>query len=271
MSQWIPVSNQEHQHYAWRRQAHYQHAATAAVAPVVLAELTELLPEFPLAFAITAQHTSEQQSAFQLVALQGLRQNENQLLNADHTRWKTRYIPACFRTHPFKLLRETNSGQMLLCMDQHSDALIEQGQSGDIQLFNHLGQLSPEIQQIADFLRAWEQSRQLTQALTDQLVSADLLQAWAIQLTQPDGSTLPVQGLYRVNEAALRNLDAQTLQSITQSGAASLVYAQLLSQTRLKNLEALYNQQNAAALQEQQQEVNLDQLFGESDDDLFRF
>lgn len=73
----------------------------------------------------------------------------------------------------------------------------------------------------------------LTQRLVDALQATELIQPWALNIKQGE-HTIPVEGLYRIDEAALNALPDETLLSLRQ--ALPLVYAQLFSMNQLAML-----------------------------------
>lgn len=81
---------------------------------------------------------------------------------------------------------------------------------------------------------------------------------------------LKVQGLFRINEKALNQLEPQAFAELRQHGALPLAYAQLLSSSQLHQLterEKFHTRQQLA----QPTEQDLDSLFGEDDDLSFDF
>ena len=80
MTQWVAVSRTEHADtYFWLRQG-YGFAAQKQVVPVLIAELTKLLPYYALAFI---QQDEGSHQSYQPVALTGLNGEHNLYVHSD--------------------------------------------------------------------------------------------------------------------------------------------------------------------------------------------
>lgn len=257
MNNWIAVSRTEHANtYFWPRQG-YAFAAKDQVVPVLIAELTKLLPHYALGFI-------QRGDSYQPVALTGLGGERNLYLNADG-RWLASYVPSVLRGYPFALAN-AESGPQVLAIEQGSITDDESAQ----RLFNEEGQLTSGAQQTVDFLTECEKNRQLTSMACQALSQAGVIEAWPLQINRGEGQEpLKVQGLYRINEQALNQLDAETFSKLRSYGASALAYAQLFSMGQLSQLteRAEFHAKEQAA---QQSAKSLDGLMG-SGGDTFSF
>src|SRR5690606_28709359 len=86
---------------------------------------------------------------------------------------------------------------------------------------------------------------QVTARLCALLVEHNLIQPWNVQIKTESGEQ-PVQGLFRVDEAALNMLSAEAFEALRQGGALPLVYCQLLSMQHLQVLCRLAGEHAAA-------------------------
>lgn len=269
--QWVAVQKTTHQHTRWLKHSHYNFAKNATVAPVLLAELTQLLPFYPLAFVAAEQ-------GFQLVALQSIQPNLNLYLSAEG-KWRVPYVPSTYRSHPFTLV-EKNADEWLLCIDQNSEfvrlnpepdqADSEDNQTGE-PLFTPENQLTESAAQILDFLQQCQANKQLTQQAVDRLNQHHLIVPWPIEQSQND-TRVPVNGVYQIDASALNQLSGEALEQLNQHHALELAYAQLLSKPRLRTfteLAKLHQQEQQIA--DNAQNLNLDQIFGEEENNLFKF
>ncbi|NLW03821.1 MAG: SapC family protein [Pseudomonadaceae bacterium] len=261
MSEWVAVQKSEHKDTRWVKHSHYRFAQGDALVPVLLAELSELLPFYPLAFVATEE-------GFQLVALQSIQPGINFYLNAEG-RWRVPYVPSAYRSHPF-MLAPKNADEYILCLDQASEFVVQDGTEGE-PLFNEQTELTESVMQILDFLQQCQANKKNTQQAVDLLAKHNLIVPWPIEQAQQEAS-VPVKGVYQIDVAALKQLGGEALAELNQQAALELAYAQLHSKPRLKNFEQLAKLHQ----QEQQQaqtaeELDLDQLFGEQDEDMFRF
>lgn len=254
MSQWIAVSRTQHTDtYFWPRQG-YGFAANEQVVPVLIAELSKLLPHYALGFIQQGEH-------YQLVALTGLGGNRNLYVHSDG-RWLANYVPSSLRGHPFRVAKADND-QQVLAIEQ--DSLTDEPSAQP--LFDDDGNLSEKVQQTLDFLTQCDKNRLVTQAACRVLDESGLIEPWPLTLERGDGQEpLKVQGLYRINENALNALDTETFASLRSHGALPLAYAQLFSMSQLSQLSerAKFHAQHQA---HQPTAESLDELFGDGDDD----
>jgi SapC len=209
---------------AWKRPAGYPSAAKSNILPVVEVELARLVPTMPLGFVKTAD-------AFELVAITALQPGTNCFVAADGN-WIGAYIPAAVRAYPFHLVKPQDRDEKVLCFDNSEGLLCDVGQGepffdGDV--------LGKATQEMLNLLSGTETSRVVTQRLVDVLQATELIQPWALKLQQGE-QTMPVEGLYRIDEAALNALPDDAFLSLRKAGALPLAYAQLFSMNQLAML-----------------------------------
>ncbi|WP_019895283.1 SapC family protein [Hydrogenovibrio halophilus] len=264
MPTWKPIQKTVHQDARWQPYTDYQFAKNDTTAPLLMAEMANALPFYPMGFVKTPK------DEFQLVAVQSLQPNLNLFVNAQG-KWRVPYVPSVYRGYPFKMLKaETNDS--ILCVDTESKLFLpeEKGDKGQ-PLFAEQGELSEPMQKVVDFLQQCEQNRQATQQAVTALNKAELITPWSIQTRTSENTEKPVKGLYKIDEASLKKLPGETLEKLSQSNALAVAYSQLLSMPRLKGLSQLYKLHETEQQKINPREVDLDQLFGEDDDDSLKF
>lgn len=269
MSKFVPVNQKSHQAAGVEQFTHYAHAAKDALAPIVVSEVPTLLARLPLAF-----YKTPAMSTYQLVAVQGLLPGQNLFLNANNQVHEllAGYVPACYRGYPFRLLPMEGTSEMVLCVDEESPFYHAQAEADDKSLFTAEGEPSETVTNTRDFLALVAKDTQKTQSLVNLLDEYELITPWHIRMNGLSESQRPLQGLYHIKETSLRNLSAEQIKVLSLRGALALVYGQLFSEHRMDNLQALLTLRGQAKQAAQAaEEVDLDQLFGEKDDDLFRF
>lgn len=258
--QWVAVQKTTHQHTRWLKYSHYNFAKNDTVAPVLLAELTQLLPFYPLAFVAAEQ-------GFQLVALQSIQPKLNLYLSAEG-KWRVPYVPSTYRSHPF-MLAPKNDTEQTLCLNETSEFIIKDSTQGKA-IINAQGELDESMQPIIRFLQQCHANKQLTQQAVDLLNQHHLIVPWPIEQSQND-TKVPVNGVYQIDASALHQLSGEALAELNQHHALELAYAQLHSKPRLHNFETLSQLYQQEQQQEAAKDLDLDQLFGEQNDDMFRF
>ena len=272
MPHYIALNAKEHQNASFLKASDYQHAKNDTVAPIVWEELSHVTANIPACFVQTQQSSDTQQASYQLVALQGLQANHNLLIHPTNYKWLFGYVPSHYRGYPFALLKDANSDRQVLCFDTDSGLIKEAPSEDTTPFFEQNGQPTQLIKNTLQFLKLRQTGLQQTQAAVNQLSGHNLLTPWNIQLKNQQGDTTPLKGLYKIDEQKLKDLPADQLKQLAQNGSLAIAYAQLLSEARLQNLQKVHQaQQQMQKDQGQDQEIDLDQVFGEGDDDTFKF
>jgi len=258
MPKYVPISRTNHSGKTWNRAQTYGFAASQPVVPIVGLELATAAVNMPLGFIRQGEN-------YHLVALLSFRQNSNLFIGPDG-RWVGTYIPAAFRSYPFRLLRPEGSEQMMVCVDEESE-LLRDDDEGEL-FFDESGKPSELVSQIADFLQQYEANRLATDMAVKALADANVVLPWEIKVKDKDRE-LPVTGLYRIDETKMNALDDQTYLGLRKAGALGVAYAQIISMNRLEVLGRLgeYHEKVAIARQQAKPLPQLNELF-ENDDKL---
>ncbi|MDR9500031.1 MAG: SapC family protein, partial [Hydrogenovibrio sp.] len=138
-------------------------------------------------------------------------------------------------------------------------------------IFSDEGELSEPMKKVATFLQQCDQNRLATQQAVNALDQAGLIAPWPIKAKISDDEVKAIEGLYKIDEAKLKALSGETLASLNQANALAIAYSQLASVPRLKGLAQLYKLHEAEQKKANPKEVDLDQLFGEDDEDTLKF
>lgn len=213
---------------AWKSITGYQFADQLNTIHVVAAELTHLVSSVPLGFIKTG-------NAFELVAICSLQPDSN-LYVAPDGRWLGSYIPALLRGYPFRLVKLQDREDSILCIDEESGVVVEAGQGESF--FDASGAPTPAVKDILNLLMQVERSRVATQVAVDALRDMGLIQPWPINLQHGD-QVVAVEGLFRIDEAAMNALPDEGFLKLRSTGAFAVAYAQLLSMTQLSALQKL--------------------------------
>jgi len=263
MSNYVPLNKIQHAQSGLVA-AGYEFAMEQAVVPVLAEEIPHVLPTMAVAFV-----ENENNGGFELVALQSLQSGVNVYVHTNG-RWIGGYRPAWYRAHPFRVMRDAKSGQSVVCIDEESGAFQSRATEASQRLFDDEGELTERARQVVQFLEKFDQGQKTTQVLISQLSEAGVIVPWNLNARNPNGeSGFEVRGLYHIDEAALRALAPGQMSELAKTGALSVAYAQLLSEHRLKGLSRLYELRKLAKERAKPaDDVDLEDLFGEDDDDL---
>ena len=240
MQQLVPITRDRHAARRWRRHDGYGFARTRSVVPLVGAELGKATLAFPIALLA-------KDGLMVPVALLSLDPGRNLFVQPDG-RWLGSYVPAALRAHPFGLLNGTG-GEMVLCIDEGA-GLLSDGAEGE-PFFDANGAVSERTRQVLEFLRSLEQSRGIARQACAALAEAEVIVPW--DATPMDcGEEERMEGLYRVDEAALNALSPERFEGLRKAGAVALAYCQILS---MQNLPALGRLAEAQAARQAEEEA----------------
>lgn len=225
-----PLSRQALSDKRWRRYTDYRFAAGRHVSALVTSELAKAMRVLPIAFF-------EQAGGYVPVALHGLQPGQNLHVHPDG-RWLAEYVPAVLRSHPFYVATDAD-GQKVLCFDLDS-GLLGGGAEGVATepFFDEDGQPAKVIAELINFMGEVGEQRAFAERACAVLQAHDLIQPWNITLQASVGER-SLQGLFRVDEEKLNQLDGPALLELQQSGAMAMAYCQLLSMHHLPSLARL--------------------------------
>lgn len=254
MNSLIALSPTTHATQKFLPRERYHFTKEKNFAPILLAELSHLIPHFLLGFLQNGDH-------FLAVALLGTTQN-NLYVNHDGM-WLGTYVPSAFRTYPFAIVKDSQNEQNVFCL--HEEAFSDTKEA--LPLFDNEGQVSSNAKQHLDFLQQCEVNKLQTQKAVDALQEAGLLVPWELVVKDADAKAVTINGLYRVDEQALNSLEASRLSEVRNSAGLVLAYAQLFSMQQAEQLtqRAQYHAKNAP------QQVDIEALFGNEEEDILKF
>jgi hypothetical protein len=260
MPNFVAVSRGQHAGKAWRRANSYAFAAREAIAPLAGAEFGKAAVAMPIAFIAQA-------GGYLPVALMSPLAGRN-FFTGPTGQWLGGYVPAVLRGYPFRLIRAEGAENSTLCIDEDSGLVVDADGTAE-NFFDADGNPSPATNAVLDFLAEIERNRALTDLAVAALAEAGAMQPWPFQVTA-DGQAAPVEGLFRIDEAALNALDDAAFLGLRKAAALPLAYMQLLSMAQVAVFEQMNRlQQQLAPRQEQQ--LSLDEIFATADSGILRF
>ena len=229
MAEFAAVTPESHAKKVWKQVTNYTFAAADPVIPLVAAEISKAIPEMPIGFV-------KQEAGYQLVAITSLQSGTN-LYVAPDGKWLGSYIPSALRAYPFRLLKPEDAEKSILCINEAIGLVVENTEEGN-DFFDDENQPVQGIKDMVTFLSHVEANLLVTEEAVNALVDADLIAPWDINLKQ-DEEVVPVEGLFRVDEAALNKLDDEDFLAVRKAGGLAIAYGQLFSMNQLAVLERL--------------------------------
>lgn len=271
MPKFIPLSPKAHASKAWRKKLPVSYSSAQSAVAVFLTELPQVIQSMPLVFLPSKDRNGN--PGFELAALLSLTPGLN-LYVFEGGRWAGDYVPAIFRSYPFRMLPDPSGQQYVLCFDEESEMLVDASESESTAFFDENDEPSPDLAKVLEFLKWQERGRAVTQRAVDLLAEQKLIKPWALNEPYPEGKGQPVTGLFSIDEVALKALDGSSLKKLQESNALVIAYAQLFSQQRLLDFKKLYEmqeklrQQGESKLDGGHAELDLDNFFRKQDDTL---
>ncbi|MFG0463890.1 SapC family protein [Pseudomonas putida] len=226
MPNYVPISHETFADKSWVRPLSLKFAQHDVIAPLFADEAAEAMHSLPLAFV-------EQDQGFALVALMGLKPEENLLVSPEGN-WLVEYVPVTYRSRPFRLIEVADQAQQVLCIDQDSVRDDQQGEP-----FFEDGKITDFISQILEREQKFTAHRQLTRQICTLLQELDLIKPWNLVVDE-DGEERQVGGLFRIDEVALNTLSQEDFFRLRQNAAFPVIYSQLLSARKIHTLAALF-------------------------------
>ena len=229
MAEFAAVTPESHAKKVWKQVTNYTFAASDTVIPLVGSEISKVAPVMPIGFV-------KQEAGYQLVAITSLQLGKN-LYVAPDGKWLGAYIPSALRAYPFRLLKPEDAEKSILCINEASGLVVESTEEGN-DFFDDENQPVQGIKDIVNLLSQVEASMLVTERAVNALADADLIAPWEINLKQGE-EVVPVEGLFRVDEAALNKLDDEDFLTLRKAGGLAVAYGQLFSMSQLAVLERL--------------------------------
>lgn len=240
MTNFVPVNQARHGDMGWRPAANYAFAAKRNLVPLVASEFGKAAVSAPIAFVPEAE-------GFVAVAVFSLLPEDN-LFVTPAGQWVGGYAPAALRAYPFQF-GHVSGQQAVLMVDEDSGLVFENDPQAE-RFFEADGAPSPAIGRVMEFLGQLDRERFVTQQAITALNEAGLIQPWPLSVIIC-GKETAVNGLHRIDEAALRALDDAEFCKLRRFSVLSLAYAQLLSSGLVSIFERLSHLRRDFVLREQ--------------------
>ena len=235
----VPLNRNQHKDLRLKGIPSLKFAAVAHSVPLTGAEFPVAARDVPILFAGQSMEEAGP------MALLGLRQNENLLVD-EHGQWAPgMYVPAFVRRYPFILAEKPEGAEgddFTVFLDEAYEGFgSEEGE----RLFKEDGSDSEMLANAVGFLGEFQQHVVRTHWFMDQLRKHDLLEPRNIRL-EKEGNAINLNGLFVVNEEKLRQLDEKTAHEFLKEGVMGWIYAHLLSLSNIDRLAQRLDQRERA-------------------------
>lgn len=257
MPRFVPIDATRCRGHGWQRYSDYEFAAGDPLVPIVAEEIPHVLATLPMAFRPLSE-----KNRYELVAVMSLEKNRN-LCVQSNGRWIGGYVPAAYRSYPFLSIPEKGTGRMALCFDMDSGLYREEPGPKDTLFFGENGELGTLLSNVVQFMQKYESQRRLTSLLTAELAQQGVIVPWQIKVQDAAGNSMPIEGLFKIDEKALKNLPAEKSEKLRKADALPMAYGQFFSQHRISNLARLNKMHEQMAAKTP--EIEIEKLFGQND------
>ena len=184
----------------------------------------------PLNFAVAARHypiVFSNTAPFLPVMITGLRSGTNAFIDAEGKRWARRcYVPAYVRRYPFILMETAEQKQFILCADEDSGFLTEDGER---RLFEDDGDPSEVTNQALEFCRAYHAQYEATQRFVAELNERDLLADNSTEIRLADDHKIQIQGYKVIDREKFEKLTDDVFLDWRAKNWLPIAYAHMIS------------------------------------------
>lgn len=235
----VPLNRTQHKDLRLKGIPSLKFASAAHSVPLTGAEFPVAARDLPILFA---GQTMEEAGP---MALLGLRQNENLLVDENGQWAQGIYVPAFVRRYPFILAEKPEGAEgddFTVFLDEAYEGF---GDAEGERLFKEDGTDSDLLANAVGFLGEFQQHVTRTHGFMDQLRKHQLLEPRNIRL-EKDGNAINLNGLFVVNEEKLRQLDEKTAHEFLKEGVMGWIYAHLLSLPNIDRLAQRLDQRERA-------------------------
>ncbi len=237
MPKFVAIGREQFAKLRWIAPQNSSFAAKDTVAPIVAAEIARVIPAMPICFF----RANDQ---LQLGALLSLAPGRNMFVGPNG-QWLGSYTPSSVRFYPFKLIKPDGAADSVLCIDQDSGLITDNVSVGE-EFFTADGNVAPKLKGLLDFLGQLDQAHAATQIAVASLEQAGVIAEWPLVVKNEKGEQ-KVDGLFRIDEAALNALPEDKFAKIRATGALAIAYGQLFSMSQLSIFQNLMKLQSQLA------------------------
>lgn len=207
----------------------FAHIADHHMTQILAHEMAHAAQELPVVFI-----QAEDNESFYCVALLGLKEGENLLVNKEN-RWQAGFIPAGYTHHPLSLApHPTDDSQYSITIDMDSDTVSETEGSA---LYNEDGSETEELLERRKALEIYYRSSLVTKDFNTIIKDLGLLEPLRISFAVGEDKR-DVTGVFAIDEKKLNALSDEQFLDLRKKGCLAPIYAHLVS---LKQLQRLIN------------------------------
>lgn len=225
----LPLNSRDHKDWKAGSFKNAEFLASTHAIPLTVDEFVDAQRNYPIVFTAGDNPLP--------IALMGLNDGVNTFIDKDGMLEAGVYVPAYVRRYPFILAKlQKDSDEMSLCFDP-SAGVIGKDKEGNA-LFDENGEPTEYTKQVLDFCQKFEEAGQRTRQFLEELKKLDILMDGEIAITRTDMPDTPFvyRGFRMVDEKKLRELPAETVESLNKNGILMLIHAHLFSLNLMRTI-----------------------------------
>jgi hypothetical protein len=210
-----------------REMTDFNFARASNSVPVNGVEFPPAMRNYPLVFTVSQPLAA--------LAVLGLRDRENLFVEADGSWRADCYVPAYVRRYPFIFTQSPKGDQLILCIDDASDLLVEDASRP---LFVNNAP-SPVVGRGLAFCGEYQGQYNATQEFVAALEKHEILVHSQVQFALEPGRSVSLGGFRVVDEGKLNALPDPVFMEWRKRGWIPMIYCHLLSLSNWQRLAQL--------------------------------
>ena len=227
---WEALSKTKHRGKALSFERNYSFAKNVSLVPIFNFELQAAVSVIPIMFGWS-------KDGIQLFGMLGLQKDRNLFVDKLGG-WEIQFVPAAFRSFPFRIGELKNGDKTLLFLED-SDLIVDREKG--YPLFNEDSELEPITNDIARLLSQMMQSELLIKQSCSLLDEFNLFEPFKFGLQKNDKPDTHSNNLLKINVNAFRNLEEEKFLELRKTSAIDIVYAHFYSMNCLNGLLRVLN------------------------------
>lgn len=213
----VILDSSRHRSLKYNPRAGYGFAAKLSATPITYAEFARAACDYPIVFA-GPQATP--------VALLGLGNGRNLLVDEAGNWRPQRYIPVNLQRYPFLFMEDKQNGQFILGADEAA-AHFRPADNAEALFVD--GETTALVEKVADYLTQFHGDLETTQVFTQGLLDSGLLIERRADIRLNGGEQLTLDKFRIIDEAAFNALPGETIAAWHKKNWLPLVYFHLQS------------------------------------------
>ena len=222
---WKVLSKTDHLDIAISDNRSFSFAQDQILAPVCSFDLQKAVNHLPAVFGKTKK-------GVELFSLMGVEAGKNLCINANG-QWAYRFLPASLEVYPFRVGHLENGERVALLLEDNN--VLVNRENGR-PLFEKDGSETKLLQQYKSLLARINRSNEIMSSACEIIVEFDLLEPFSIKAKKDSGHEIEFDGMLRINQQALSNLDGKKFLKLRKHNSLELIYGHFFSLTCIERL-----------------------------------